>query len=81
MHGLGMADALLHKVEGQSAQNPGKVVLEVRVKVGRFMFADLSELTSAWELIVRDTPLRDAKLSLELVDGRDCVLSGVVYEE
>jgi Zn finger protein HypA/HybF involved in hydrogenase expression len=80
MHGLSAADAVLHKVLSESERNPGRRVLEVKVKVGRFMFADMEEFTSAWQLIIQDTPLAGAKLTLDVVDGRDCILEAVVFD-
>ena len=79
MHGLKAADILLSKVEAEVAKNPGREVVEVRVKVGRYLFADARELTSAWELIVRDTPLSKARLVLETTDGRDVTLAGLTW--
>ena len=80
MHGLSAADAVLHRVLAESGRNPGKSVVEVKVKVGRFMFADLEEFTAAWQLIIQDTPLAGAKLTLDVVDGRDCILEAVVFD-
>lgn len=80
MHGLEAADNLLAKVEAELVKNPGKAVKEVRVTVGRFIFSDIRELTAAWELIVRDTPLSKARLVVEGGDGKDIVLKEVLFD-
>lgn len=80
MHGLSVADGLLAKVNQEASKHPGEKVTEVRVKLGTAMFADTRELTSAWKLIVQDTPHRAAKLALERVPGRGCELLGIVFE-
>jgi Zn finger protein HypA/HybF involved in hydrogenase expression len=81
MHGLTAADAILQKVEEQMEQNTGKNVLEVKVKIGKYLFANEDVFMSAWALIVQDTFLSNAKLTIEIVDGKNCQLSGVLFTD
>jgi Zn finger protein HypA/HybF involved in hydrogenase expression len=71
----------MRSVETQMEKNPGKSVVEIRVKIGRYLFADLDVFTSAWNLITQDTPLSNAKLTVESADGRECALSGVIFTD
>jgi Zn finger protein HypA/HybF involved in hydrogenase expression len=79
MHGLSAADAVLQAALAELGKRPGESAKEVNVKVGRLLFADIAQFTSAWDLIAQDTPLKSAKLTVEVVDGRRCALAGVVF--
>jgi len=79
MHGLSVADALIQNVLKEVDRRGGVFPKDVRVKVGRDMFSTLDELTGAWKLLTQDTPLKNAKLTVEVVRGRDCVLSDLVF--
>jgi len=80
MNGLTAADGIIKAVAAETRKSPGRHVSEVRVKVGRFMFADIAELTSAWNLLVTDTPLRSAKFTVKTIDDRICVLDEVIFD-
>lgn len=52
----------------------------VKVKVGQAAFHDITELTSSWELVTKDTALRDVELKVEVVEGSDCTIDALVYD-
>ncbi|MFH1403578.1 MAG: hydrogenase/urease maturation nickel metallochaperone HypA [Candidatus Altiarchaeota archaeon] len=80
MHGFSIAEELVRKVIGGCRDTGGRRIREIRVKCGRRVFTDASELEEAYKLVAHDTPLDGVSLSIELVDGSDCIIDRIIYE-
>jgi len=81
MHGLSVADDVILQAERVLKENPGKRVMEVHLKVGRFMFPSEEELLSAFKFLSKDSPIRDAQLKITYIDGHNCIFEKIVFEE
>jgi Zn finger protein HypA/HybF involved in hydrogenase expression len=81
MHALIAADGILRAVVAEIEKNPHKRVIEIKIKIGKYLFSNLNLFTSSWELIIRDTPLKDSKLTIEQVDGREITMTSVLFSD
>ena len=81
MHGMSVADDVIMQAEKIVKDNPGKRIKEIHLKVGRFMFPNIEELTSAFKFLAKDSIVKDARLEIEYVDGHNCIFDKVVFEE
>ena len=81
MHGMAIADDIIQQAERLQKESGGKRVREIHLKVGRFMFSDLSELTEAFKFLAKDSPVKKAEIKVEYIDGHNCIFDKVVFEE
>ena len=80
MHGLAIADDVIQHAEKALEENEGKTIKEIHLKVGRFMFSDISELTESIKFLAKDSPLQSAEIKVEYIDGHNCIFDKVVFE-
>jgi Zn finger protein HypA/HybF involved in hydrogenase expression len=80
MHGFSIANEIIKKVLHEAEKAGDRRIIEIRVKCGRRVFSDPSELTEAYRLLVKDLDIRDVPLTVEFTDGSDCILDEIVFE-
>ena len=67
MHERSLVRALLRQVQDVANQNPASRVISIRVRIGEFSGVEAELLSSAYDELIQDTPLRGAALNLERV--------------
>ena len=80
MHGFSVAEGIFKLALAKSRKEPSRRVVEIRVRVGRGLFHSDEELLEAWKITAKGTELAHARLSVDVCDGRDCVLDRVLFD-
>jgi hydrogenase nickel incorporation protein HypA/HybF len=67
MHELSIASGLVEKLLQFSAQNPERVVIEVRLEIGELSHIDQEQLRFCYESIIKETPLEGSIVTIATV--------------
>jgi hydrogenase nickel incorporation protein HypA/HybF len=67
LHELGIATAILDRVEQETAKHPGAKATKVGVRIGELAGVDADALSFGFECLVKDSTLEPLTLEIELV--------------
>jgi hydrogenase nickel incorporation protein HypA/HybF len=80
MHELSIAMGIVDGVREELAAHGESTVVAVHVRLGRFSGVDAEALLFSYDAACEGTPLEGSQLRIDVVDGREMLITGMELE-